>query len=196
MQMKAFALVTMVAALTTAAPGFAGPRQRGAAPSTQAPAPTGAQPPPLPMDQPITAGQIQRWFEAFTALQAQERLQLSEAQYFKFMTRLQALQETRRNHQQAHQRILNDLRKLTNPQTGSNDEAAITERLKALKEEDAAATVDIGKAYDGVDETLDMRQQARFRIFEDQVEQQKLELLMRARQNARAAARGKKGGGL
>jgi hypothetical protein len=178
-----------LASLVFATPGFAGPRQRAGAqaPSTQAPAPTGAaQAPVLPADRPITAGEIQRWFEAFTALQAQERLQLSEAQYFKFMARLQLLQETRRTHQQAHQKILNDLRKLTNPQTGSNDEAAITERLKAMKEEDAAATVDIAKAYDGVDETLDMRQQALFRIFEDQVEQQKLELLMRARQNARA----------
>src|SRR6516225_7479441 len=183
----------MLVVLTFAMPGFAGSRQRGAAPSVQAPASTSAQPPPLPMDQPITAGQIQRWFEAFTALQAQERLQLSEAQYFKFMARLQVLQETRRTHQQAHQKILNDLRKLTNPQTGSNDEAAITERLKALREEDAAATVDVTKAYDGVDETLDMRQQALFRIFEDQVEQQKLELLMRARQNARALARGRQG---
>jgi hypothetical protein len=188
-------LVVVLLALGIASPGFAGPRQRGAAPPTQAPAPAvAAQPPLLPADRPITAGEIQRWFEAFTALQAQERLQLSEAQYFKFMARLQMLQETRRNHQQAHQRILNDLRKLTNPETGSNDEAAIVERLKALKEEDAAAVADVAKAYDGVDETLEMRQQARFRIFEDQVEQQKLELLMRARQNARAAARGKKGG--
>ena len=188
-------LVVILLALGVASPGFAGPRQRGAAPSTQAPAPAAApQPPVLPADRPITAGEIQRWFEAFTALQAQERLQLSEGQYFKFMARLQVLQETRRNHQQAHQRILNDLRRLTNPETGTNDEAAIVERLKALKDEDAAAVADVAKAYDGVDETLDMRQQARFRIFEDQVEQQKLELLMRARQNARAAARGKKGG--
>lgn len=196
MKFIASAVVTVLAVLAIASPAIAAPRQRaGTAPSTQAPAPTGApQPAPLPIDQPITAGQIQRWFEAFTALQAQERLQLTETQYFKFMTRLQVLQETRRNHQQAHQRILNDIRKLTNPQTGSNDEAAITERLKALKEEDATAVVDLNKAYDGVDETLDMRQQARFRVFEDQVEQQKLELLMRARQNARAQARGKKDG--
>ena len=176
----------ILVAVTVATPAIAGPRQRAGAPapSTQAPASVAAQP-PLPIDQPITAGQIQRWFEAFTALQAQDRLQLSEAQYFKFMTRLQALQETRRTHQQAHQKILNDLRKLTNPQTGSNDEAGIAERMKALKDEDAAAIVDVNKAYEGVDETLDTRQQARFRIFEDQVEQQKLELLMRARQNAR-----------
>jgi hypothetical protein len=181
-------LAAALLALVVALPVAAAPAKAQRA--TQSPAPT-AQPPLPPGDQPITAGQIQRWFEAFTVLQAQDRLQLSEAQYGKFVTRLKALQETRRTHQQAHQRILNDLRKLTNPDTGSNDEAAITERLKALRQEDAGAAADISKAYDGVDEALDLRQQARFRIFEDQMEQQKLELLMRARQKARADARGK-----
>ena len=187
-------------ALLIAAPGVPAPRRAQCATQTTPPAPAPAAPQPaqqqpqtLPIDQPITPAQIQKWFEAFTVLQAQDRLQLSEAQYFKFVQRLRALQETRWNHQQAHQRILNDLRKLTNPQAGSNDEAAIAERLKALRDEDAAAVVDVNKAYDAVDETLDMRQQALFRIFEDQVEQQKLELLIRARQNARALARGRQG---
>jgi hypothetical protein len=187
-------------ALLIAAPGVPAPRRAQRATQTTPPAPAPAAPQPaqqqpqtLPIDQPITPAQIQKWFEAFTVLQAQDRLQLSEAQYFKFVQRLRALQETRWNHQQAHQRILNDLRKLTNPQAGSNDEAAIAERLKALRDEDAAAVVDVNKAYDAVDETLDMRQQALFRIFEDQVEQQKLELLIRARQNARALARGRQG---
>jgi len=195
-------------ALLIAVPGLAAPRRAqraGQATTPPAPAPAAQQPQPaqqqpqqpqqqtLPIDQPISPAQIQKWFEAFTVLQAQDRLQLSETQYFKFVQRLKALQDTRWNHQQAHQRILNDLRKLTNPQTGSNDEGAIAERLKALKDEDAAAVVDVNKAYDGVDETLDMRQQALFRIFEDQVEQQKLELLIRARQNARAQARGRQG---
>lgn len=188
--MRSVAAVLLALAVTV--PASAGPRiQRG----TQAPAPApGPQMPGAGGDQPITAAQVQRWFEAFTVLQAQDALQLSESQYGRFVTRLKALQETRRKHLLAHQQILNDLRKLTNPQTGSNDEAAITERLKALREEDAAAAADLLRAYDGVDETLDARQRARFRIFEDRMEQQKLELLMRARQNARAAARGRKGG--
>lgn len=174
-------------ALSVSVAAAAGPRAAQRAAQSPPPAPaTVTQPPAVPMDQPITAGQIQRWFEAFTVLQAQEKLDLSEAQYGKFVTRLKALQETRRTHQQAHQRILNDLRKLTNPQTGSNDESAISERLKALRDEDDGAAVDLRKAYEGVDETLDIHQQARFRIFEDNMEQQKLELLMRARQNARA----------
>jgi hypothetical protein len=187
-------LVAGVLALAVAVPGFAGPAsQRG----TQSPPPAPAPGPQLPSGaQPINAGEIQRLFEAYEVLQAEEALQLNEGQYFKFVTRLKALQETRRAHLRAHNQILNELRKLTNPQTGSNDEMAIMDRLKALRDDDDRAVVDIRKASEGVDETLDARQQARFRIFEDRVEQQKLELLMRARQGARAAARGKKGGGL
>lgn len=157
----------------------------------QVPPPAPAPAPQMPPDSAISAGQIQRWFEAFTVLQAQEALQLSEAQYGRFVTRLKALQDARRKHQVARNQIMGDLRRLTNPQTGSNDEASITERLKALREEDDRAAVDVKKAYEGLDETLDIRQQARFRFFEERMEQQKLELLMKTRQNARAAARGR-----
>jgi hypothetical protein len=159
------------------------------------PAPAPAQAPeasvPAPPQTAISAGQIQRWFEAFTVLQAQEALNLSEAQYGRFVTRLKALQDSRRKHQVARNQIMGDLRKLTNPQTGSNDEASLVERLKTLRDEDDRAAADLKRAYDGVDETLDTRQQARFRIFEERMEQQKLELLMRTRQNARAAQRGR-----
>ena len=155
-------------------------------------APPGA--PTLPPGGPeaaISAGQIQRWFEAFTVLQAQEALQLSETQYGRFVTRLKSLQDTRRKHQLARNQIMGDLRRLTNPQNGTNDEPSLTERLRALRDEDDRAAVDLKKAYEGVDETLDIRQQARFRIFEERMEQQKLELLTKTRQNARAAGRGR-----
>lgn len=153
----------------------------------QTPAPL----PALPDTAPISAPQIQRWFEAFTVLQAQEALELSEAQYGRFVTRLKALQETRRRHQQARTRILQDMRRLTNPQTGNQDEAQLAERLKALREADDRGAAELKKSYDAVDETLDVRQQARFRVFEERMEQQKLELLMRARQNARNTAKGR-----
>lgn len=160
----------------------------------------GQQPPVRPPGTPagpagsesaISAGQIQRWFEAFTVLQAQEALQLSEAQYGRFVTRLKALQDSRRKHQMARNQIMGELRRLTNPQDGTNDEAGLTDRLRALRDEDERASVDLKRGYEGVDETLDLRQQARFRIFEERMEQQKLELLMKTRQNARAAARGR-----
>ena len=144
---------------------------------------------PAPPETAISAGQIQRWFEAFTVLQAQDALQLSEAQYGPFVTRLKALQEVRRRHQQARAKMLADLRRLTNPETPAADAAQLTERLKALRDHDDRGAAELRKAYDGVDETLDVRQQARFRIFEERMEQQKLDLLMRARQNARALGR-------
>jgi len=175
-------LRTMIVGAALAVASLASPSSASA---QQAP----AAPPVLPEAAPISANQIQRWFEAFTVLQAQEALDLSEAQYGRFVTRLKALQETRRRHQQARSRILGDMRKLTNPQTGSQDEAQLAERLKALRETDDRGAAELKKSYESVDETLDLRQQARFRVFEERMEQQKLELLMRARQNARNAAR-------
>jgi hypothetical protein len=142
-----------------------------------------------PAQPEISAGEIQRLYDAYALVQAQEALQLSDDQYVKFVTRLKALQETRRRHQQARNQILQDLRRLTNPQTGSNDETSIRERLTALRAEDERSGGDLRKAVDALDEILDPRQQARFRLFEERMEQRKLELLMRARQNARTPAR-------
>lgn len=155
-----------------------------AQPPQQPPAPAPGSALPDPAN--ISAAQIQRWFEAFTVLQAQEALQLSEAQYGRFVTRLKALQEVRRRQQQGRNRTLADIRRLINPDTGSQDETQLGELLKSLRESDDRSTAELKRAYDAVDETLDVRQRARFRVFEDRMEQQKLELLMRARQNARA----------
>jgi hypothetical protein len=153
-----------------------------APPQTQGP----GQGPDVPA-RPIGPGEIQKLFEAYTVLQAQEALQLSEEQYGRFVTRLKVLQDTRRRHQQARNQLLGDLRRLTNPEAGAPDEALIADRLKAFRDEDERAAGEIRRAYVAVDETLDTRQQARFRLFEERMEQQKLELLMRARQNARPA---------
>jgi hypothetical protein len=146
---------------------------------------------PGPAEGAINAREIQRLFEGYMVMQAQDALQLSEAQYGRFVTRLKALQDARRRHQLARNQIMADLRRLTNPQSGSNDEAQLTDRLRSLRDEDDRAAADMKKAYEGVDETLDARQQARFRIFEERMDQQKLDLLTKARQNARAAARGR-----
>jgi len=157
-------------------------------PQPQSAAPTAAaqQPELPPAARPIGAGEIQRLFEAYTVLQAQDALQLSEAQYGRFVTQLKGLQDIRRRHQQARNLILADLRRLTNPQV-TPDDSAIADRLKAFRDEEDRAAADVHKAYDAVDETLDVRQQARFRLFEERMEQQKIELLMRARQTARPA---------
>jgi hypothetical protein len=133
----------------------------------------------------ISAGEVQRLYDAYALVRAQEALQLSDDQYGRFVTRLKNLQEARRRHQQTRNQILQDLRRLTNPQTGAGDEAAIREKLAALRSEDERGAAELRKALDGVDDVLNVRQQARFRLFEERLEQRKLELLLRARQNAR-----------
>ncbi len=152
-------------------------------------APTPEPAPPAADAQGVSAGEIQRLYDAYALVQAQEALQLTDDRYVRFVARLKALQETRRRHVIARNRILQDLRRLSNPQAPV-DEAAMRDRLKALRDEDDRGAAEVQKAYDAVDELLDVRQQVKFRLFEEQMDRKRLDLLMRARQNAR----GRRGG--
>jgi Spy/CpxP family protein refolding chaperone len=140
----------------------------------------------------LSPGEVVAMLDAYAVVQAQEALQLSDSQYAPFVTRLKKLQETRRRNQQTHNQIVQELRRLAGPQAAPPfDEAAIRDRLRALRDLDDRSALELRKAYDAVDEVLDVRQQARFRMFEDMIERRKLDLLMRARQRAA----GRRGGG-
>jgi Spy/CpxP family protein refolding chaperone len=128
----------------------------------------------------VTPGEIQRMFDAYALLQAQEQLKISDDQFSRFLTRFKALQQVRRQTLQERGRLIASLRPLANaPQP---DEAQIKERLTALQDLEARSAVDLKKAYDAIDQLLDIRQQAKFRVFEEMMERRKLELVMRARQ--------------
>jgi len=138
------------------------------------------QQPPSPLEQPgVTPAEIQRMFDAYALMQAQEQLKISDEQFSQFLTRFKALQEVRRRGQNQRGRILMDLRSLLN---SGGDEAQIRDRLKALNELEGRTADELRKAQDAVDQVLDVQQQARFRLFEEQMERRKLELLTRARQ--------------
>jgi hypothetical protein len=122
--------------------------------------------------------------DGYAIVQAQEALQLSEAQYGAFVTRLKRLQETRRRNQQARHRMIQELRRVAGPQATATADESLRQQLKALRDHDDRSAEEIRKAYDGIDEVLDARQQARFRLFEERLELRKLDLLMRARQGA------------
>ncbi len=132
----------------------------------------------------VTPGELERWFDSYVLLQAQDTLKLSDAQFPRFLTRLKALQDVRRRNMQARRQIVNSLGRLM--KETPLDEAQAREQLKALRELDARAADDLQKAYAGLDEVLDVSQQARFRVFEEAVERRKIDLLLRARQNANA----------
>jgi hypothetical protein len=139
----------------------------------------------------LTPAEVVGMLDAWAVVQAQEALQLTDAQYGPFVTRLKKLQETRRRNQQARNQILQELRQLAPAQgTGPYDDNAIKDRLRTLREHDDRAAAELKRAYDGLDEVIDVPQQARFRIFEEQIERRKLDLLMRARQAARRGGTG------
>lgn len=120
--------------------------------------------------------------DAYATIQAQQALQLSDEQYGRFIPLLKRLQETRRRNQQARNRMIGELRRLAGPRAATPaDDGVLVEKLKALREHDERAAGEIRTAVAAIDEILTPTQQARFRIFEEHIENRKLDLLLRAR---------------
>jgi hypothetical protein len=134
---------------------------------------------------PLAIGEIQKLLDGYAIVQAQEYLGMTDAQFGPFLPKLRALQEVRRRNEQDRLRLLMELRRLTNPRAQA-PENEIRDRVRGLRELQTKSVNDIQRAYDSIDQSLDVRQQARFRIFEQEIEQRKLQLLMRARQQNRA----------
>lgn len=131
----------------------------------------------------VTPAEIQRMFDAYALVQAQEQLQLGDEQYSRFLIRFKALQDRRRQALQEHTRIVGELRRLLMQR--QPDEGQLKDRIQALEDADSRAIADIKKAHEGIDQVLDVRQRASFRVFEEQMERRKLELVTRARQGNR-----------
>lgn len=159
--------------------------------ATSAQTPPGQAAPGAPSEPAVdpermTPREVQRLFDAYVAMQAQERLQLTEAQFPQFLPRLKALLDLRRTNLAGRQRLLAELGRAAGDRT--LDDGALRAKLSQLRAFDEQSAATLRTAYEGIDQILDPRQQARFRVFEDQIERRKVELLMRARQNSRARA--------
>lgn len=128
----------------------------------------------------VSPGEVQQLFDAYLLMQAQRALGLSDAQYPQFLIKMKALLELRRKNSIQRFEIIRRLRDMTRPNAQATD-TAIKDELEKLRAFDASAAVAMQKAYAAVDQGLDVRQQARLRVFEQQMERRKLELLMRAR---------------
>jgi hypothetical protein len=128
----------------------------------------------------LEIAELQRLFDAYLIMQAQDALQLDDAQFGRVLPKLKALQDTRRRNDQARHQAVLELARLTAP-AATADEAALKERLRALQELEGRAAAEMRLAYDAVDQQLDVRRQARFRVFEQNMERRKLQLMLRAR---------------
>lgn len=132
-----------------------------------------------PQEGGIAPAEIQRMFDAYALLQAQEQLKISDDQFPQFLSRFKALQDVRRRAVQERMRAVMELRRILNDATP--DDAQIKERLKTIEEIESRSAGETRKAYESIDQGLDVRQQAQFRVFEELMERRKLELVTRAR---------------
>lgn len=138
------------------------------------------QAPGVVEDPGVAPAEIQRMFDAYALVQAQDQLRLSDDQYSRFLVRFKSLQDIRRRSLQEHTRLIAELRRLL--MQGQADETQLKDRMQELQDADSRAVADVKKAYDGINQVLDVRQQATFRVFEEQMERRKVELITRARQ--------------
>jgi hypothetical protein len=135
-----------------------------------------------PRQNALNLPEVERLFDGYVAMQAEEALKLTDAQYPQFLARLKVLQQTRRQHFAARRAIVADLDRAVKASPAAD--GAIADGLRKLRDLDAKYVDDLRKAYDGVDQILDPTQQARFRVFEETVERRKLDLMLRARRTA------------
>jgi hypothetical protein len=167
--------VAALTIVTAASAGAQGAQQRPGRQGRQA-----QQAPALTDDPAVTPNEIQRMFDAYALVQAQDQLKLNDDQYSRFLVRFKSLQEVRRRSLQEHTRLVGELRRLL--MQGQVDEGQLKDRMQALQEVDSRAVADVKKAYEALDQVLDVKQQASLRVFEEQMERRKIELITRARQ--------------
>jgi hypothetical protein len=155
-------------------------------------APASAQQAAPPDPERLPPREVQRLFDAYVLMQAQERLAISDAQYPQFVQRLKALLDARRRTVVARTALIQELARGTSDQAGglALDDAGIKAKLEQLRDLDDRGAADVRQAYDALDQMLDLHQRARLRVFEEQMERRKVELLARARQGARASRNG------
>ena len=175
---------TLLVVALTAGALVLGPSASAQVPPGQGPPPGQGSPPgqgalPVPPDtqKPLGPAEVQAIIDGYVVIQAQRALNLTDAQFAQFVVRVRPMQEARRRNQRLHNQLIQELARLTNPANTTVDEAQLREKLKALDDLDQKSAADLKKAYENIDQILDVRQQARLREFHDQDERRMLDLL-------------------
>jgi hypothetical protein len=149
----------------------------------------GAAPEQPPSPETVTPQQIQTLFDGMVLSRAQTALQLSDQQFAVFIPKLLNYQKLEQRHRQQRLAAVAELRRITGPNAPEGTEdALIAEKAKALDDLELQALQDKQRAMTDLDSVLGLRQRARFRIFLENMEREKILLLVRAQQGRNAAA--------
>lgn len=130
-----------------------------------------------PIGRGMNAQQLQDHLDAYAITQAQRELKLTEDQYAGFVARMTRMHNMRRRALQERRRLLVELRQLLDADPPRDD--AINEKVTALETLSRRSAETLMKAYQDIDSVLTPWQRGRFRLLEEQLERQKIELLAR-----------------
>ena len=120
-----------------------------------------------------------RMVDAYVIANIQESLGLDDDTYVKVIPLVNSLQKVRREYFRERSRGVRGLRRLL--RSGSATEAQVEEALSALKRLEADGPERIRKQAEALDAVLSPLQQAKYRVFEVEVEQRMRELMRRGR---------------
>jgi len=137
--------------------------------------------------QTITPQQIQMLFDGMVLSRAQGALQLNDQQFAVFIPKLLTFQKGQQRHRQQRQARLAELRRLvaSSPADGTDD-ASMSEKTKAIDDLEVQAAQEQQRTLADLDAVLTPRQRARFRVFLENMEREKIVLLVRAQQGRAA----------
>jgi len=102
--------------------------------------------------------------------------QVSREQWPQFLQHFQDLQSLRRQHRITRVRLIGELRQLSRPDA-LTDPAALIAKTKAVDDLEVTWIQEEARAMAAVDQVLTVLQRARLRVFEEDMELYKLELI-------------------
>lgn len=186
---RAVAIAAIVLDLTAGWAEARAAQEAPAPPASAAPARPGRAGrmgrPPLPANPDMmTVQQVEQYFDQVVLYQAQSQLQLSDDQFLRFGAGLRRLQTVRRQQQRRRLMLIRDLNAMLTAPT--LDDAAVTAKVREIDGLTTETNREVEEAYGAIDLVLNIRQRARFRIFEEMMERRKIDLLARARRAAAA----------
>jgi Spy/CpxP family protein refolding chaperone len=119
--------------------------------------------------------------DAYVIANIQESLDLDDNQYARIIPLVSKLQKTRRDFLLERGRALRRMRRLLS--SGTATEREVEEALKAYNALDAEGPKRIRAQLSALDAALTPLQQAKYRVFELEVEQRMRELMRRSRRD-------------
>lgn len=122
---------------------------------------------------------VEGMMEAYVLSKLQEALDLTDEQFGSMVVAQKKLSDARREYRQNRMRLLKEMRQtLQRDDAGESELQPLLDELEALREEFLATEKE---RYRAIDAILDVRQRARYRILEVELQRRLQEMMRRVR---------------